>query len=116
MYCSNCGKPLNEGANFCTFCGQKVVIPTEIMQGETPPTIQNEPKVNNEVQKQNADIQPKKKREPIPAWRICLGLLGCILVTISFLSTLGGIGAIISLFLVFIPFIVFVIVYNATIK
>ena len=115
MYCSNCGKPLNEGANFCAFCGQKVVIPTEIMQEGMPPTIQSEPNGNGEAQNQNADIQPKKKREPIPAWRICLGILGCILVTISFLSTLGGIGAIISLFLVFIPFIVFVIVYNATI-
>ena len=116
MYCSNCGKPLNEGANFCAFCGQKVVIPTEIMQGETPPTIQNEPKVNNEVQKQNADIQSKKKREPLSAGRICLGLLGCVLITAGLTSWLGIIGAFISFIFVLLPFIVFTAVYNATIK
>ena len=116
MYYSNCGKPLNEDANFCAFCGQKVVIPTEIMQGETPPTIQNEPNVNGEVQKQNADIQPKKKREPLSAGRICLGLLGCVLITAGLTSWLGIIGAFISFIFVLLPFIVFTAVYNATIK
>lgn len=116
MYCGNCGKPLNEGANFCAFCGQKVVIPAEITQEETPPTIQNEPNVNNEVKNQSTDIQPKKKREPLSAGRICLGLLGCVLITAGLTSSLGIIGAFISFVFVLLPFIVFTAVYNATIK
>lgn len=116
MFCQNCGNRLNNGANFCTFCGQKVVIPTEIMQGEMPPTIQNEPKVNNEVQKQNADIQPKKKREPLSAGQICLGLLSCVLIIAGLTSWLGIIGIFISFIFVLLPFIAFAAVYNATIE
>lgn len=115
MFCQNCGNRLNNGANFCTFCGQKVVIPTEIMQEGMPPTIQSEPNGNGEAQKQNADIQPKKKREPLSAGRICLGLLGCVLITVGLTSMLGIIGAFISFIFVLLPFIVFAAVYNATI-
>lgn len=116
MFCQNCGNRLNNGAKFCPSCGQKVVIPPEIIQEETPPAIQSEPNGNGEVQKQNADIQPKKKREPLSAGRICLGLLGCVLITAGFTSMLGTIGTFISFIFVFLPFIVFTAVYNATIK
>ena len=116
MFCSNCGKPLNDGANFCAFCGQKVVIPPVAAQGEAPPVVQNTPNTYNTVQNQNADIQPKKKREPLSAGRICLGLLGCVLITAGLTSWLGIIGAFISFIFVLLPFIVFTAVYNATIK
>lgn len=32
MFCHVCGKPLNDGAQFCSYCGAKVVIPKDKAQ------------------------------------------------------------------------------------
>lgn len=38
MYCSNCGKQLADGANYCAFCGTKVASPTlNFADGQTKP-------------------------------------------------------------------------------
>lgn len=36
MFCSNCGKPLADGAKFCSNCGAKVEAPAAIMTEERP--------------------------------------------------------------------------------
>lgn len=116
MFCQNCGNRLNNGAKFCSFCGQKIIIPPNI-EHKTPAIAQpNKPNDFNAAQNKNIQVKQQKKREPIPGWRILLGIIGCILATFGFMSMLGGAGLFIGVFLVFIPFIVFVIVYNATIK
>ena len=106
MFCQNCGHPVNDTARFCPYCGNPINFRPAPLVGNQQ-TMQTQP-INNGA--------PQKKREPIPGWRILLGIIGCILATFGFMSMLGGVGLFIGVFLVFIPFIVFVIVYNATIK
>ncbi len=40
MFCKKCGRPLKDGAQFCTNCGEKVMMPKASVQAETKVSIQ----------------------------------------------------------------------------
>ena len=40
MFCTNCGKGIQEGAKFCTYCGSKInTAPTQAQQPASQPTV-----------------------------------------------------------------------------
>ncbi|MCR5726493.1 MAG: tetratricopeptide repeat protein [Lachnospiraceae bacterium] len=72
MFCTNCGKKLENGANFCSGCGERVVtvddvIPEEVKEVGTG-------YLNTEM----------KKRRPVYLW---IGIIAVILVTAVVITT-----------------------------
>lgn len=71
MYCKNCGNPLNEGTNFCQYCG----TPNDIIQTQ-----------NNNYQNFNG-MQPKKLNPLIIIIPIIIIIIIAVGIFIYFLST-----------------------------
>lgn len=80
MFCSNCGKELAEGSNFCPDCGQKVVNVTEGSVGVQQDVRQEETiKENSKAPESNASepkAASKNNSDFVVLWCVGMFLLG----------------------------------------
>lgn len=95
MFCHVCGKPLNDDAQFCSYCGAKVVIPES--EGKTPLPAETKEQTTDEqlIQMAQQMMTPHEVDKTLPLWkRIGKKLLSWISAAVCFLVivTAGTIG------------------------
>jgi uncharacterized membrane protein YvbJ len=56
MFCINCGKKLNDGANFCSGCGSKVIGTDISPEDETESELEDESDINDETESEETDF------------------------------------------------------------
>ena len=79
MYCHLCGKEIDEGSNFCPYCGARI---------KATPTEENEPKTEKDEFFDAPPPPPVYQQTPAPQAKTnSLALIGFIL---SFFFALGG--------------------------
>ena len=96
MFCKKCGKTLNDSAEFCPFCGEKVISPTPAVNNPNPIF-------------QNSSVYSSSDAKSLGFWRfiwcdflyiliyyvICISVVG-IVVSSSAGSLVGGILGLLS--------------------
>lgn len=100
MYCSKCGKEIEEGAVFCGYCGTRIETDEAPKQQATPPVQPATPtqsvsqSVNPQIQQQTKTVKqaqqaPKKKNATV--WIVLAIVLGVILLIGMLIAVVIGV-------------------------
>ncbi|MBQ6705366.1 MAG: zinc ribbon domain-containing protein [Opitutales bacterium] len=81
MFCSNCGKKVPEGANFCASCGSKIVRPNPAVSGNLASQKQKNP-----LPTKPSGVPSKKNKKN--RFRSCLLIFGGVIVFFGVLGNL----------------------------
>ena len=77
MFCKKCGKQLKDGAQFCIYCGEKVMMPKSTVQTET-----GEPGVRR-VEVPVPEVEEVSDVEPVDAGDVSRNLLPVIIMGVA---------------------------------
>ena len=66
MYCSHCGKKVNDTMLFCPFCGDPIVIPEQDEEEPVAPVAASDPKPEAPIAVQEPEPEPEPVPEPEP--------------------------------------------------
>ena len=84
MFCSNCGKEINNSANFCKYCGCKLMDEPRDCQQDNSEQISSAPPIvkalspDNTSASKGEDVKPKKKKHIVMVVILILVLSGAV--------------------------------------